>query len=530
RVLPDCFSQISLTNRVDVNEAGNHTCTITTENGKSFTKFVKVRVHAWRKERATPIAYNVSNTVYTSEGSSITLNCTYYLETGSVRPDVYWRKYWVNDSGYFEQIASTLGNTQETYVNLEVSLGTKLNQSMGDTHFFVFQLRLQNITKDHFGNYSCKAITASSVIPQNVSVIDGYAPSGFCHDIFVVHGPSASFWVYGTLMEKLEGEWSYDCFSPERDLLGGEVITEVICQKLGVSRQIVIVVSDCLLHSQWCSYVTLHAIHRCLTNSTTVIAITLTDLNDVNRFPEGSQALVNILKAIKKIPYPLNFVPMTLSSHINGNAFGSDQVNGICKTKCAILINHSISKGDRQENKEVTEEQRKSIPNSSSSPNIISYPHTSHFSSSSISLPSLFVGFNVKCPTSSVSKILPSQTSTKCRTKQSANTESKTCEQFLHSNMVLGSYQIGLKDACHGQEKEFPVSDNLKKATKRTGSDFNFDSESSEHLKKEVLSNTSQNFHPMKNSEIMSAKHLEDIEICTPLNDLSHYGIRNQRK
>ncbi|RXG60389.1 hypothetical protein Avbf_09241 [Armadillidium vulgare] len=402
---------------------------------------------------------------------------------------------------------------------------------MGDTHFFVFQLELQNITKENFGNYSCKAITASSNYFQNVSVIDGYPPSGFYHDIFVVHGPSASFWVYGTLMEKLEGEWSFDCFSPERDLLGGEVITEVICQKLGASRQIVIVVSDCLLHSQWCSYVTLHAIHRCLTNSTTVIAITLTDLNDISRFPEGSQVLVNILKAIKKIPYPLNFVPMTMYSHVNGNAFGSDQVNGTCKTKCVILINHSINKGDRKENKEVTDEQRKSMPNSSSSPNIISYPLTFHLSSSSISLPSLFVGFNVKCPTSSISKILPSQTSTKCRTKQSGNTESKTCEQFLHSNMVLGSYQIGLKDTCHEQEKELPVSDGiLKKTKKQTGSDFNFDSKSSEHLEKDVLSNITHSFHPMQNSEFMSAKHSEDIEICTPLNDGPHYGIRNQRK
>lgn len=51
----------------------------------------------------------------------------------------------------------------------------------------------------------------------------------FLHDVFLIYGPTAESWVFEVLLKRLEGEWNYDCFVPERDLLGGEGQFRYIC-------------------------------------------------------------------------------------------------------------------------------------------------------------------------------------------------------------------------------------------------------------------------------------------------------------
>ena len=97
----------------------------------------------------------------------------------------------------------------------------------------------------------------------------------FKYDAFVAYSAEDRFWVHGVLMKTLENFYGFNLCIHYRDFPVGALIHETIIEFVGKSREIILVVSDFFLSSEWCQFELDEALRQCNLRQTRLIVIKL---------------------------------------------------------------------------------------------------------------------------------------------------------------------------------------------------------------------------------------------------------------
>ena len=98
------------------------------------------------------------------------------------------------------------------------------------------------------------------------------------YDAFVSYCSDDRFWVHDVLMKTLEETYGFKLVIHYRDFLLGNPIIECIDTFMGKSRELIVVISEASLQSEWCRYELEHAHLRAIQRNKHVIIIKLGQL------------------------------------------------------------------------------------------------------------------------------------------------------------------------------------------------------------------------------------------------------------
>ncbi|XP_064094559.1 X-linked interleukin-1 receptor accessory protein-like 2 isoform X2 [Macrobrachium nipponense] len=129
-----------------------------------------------------------------------------------------------------------------------------------------------------------------------------YTRDGFLRDVFIVHGNKASSWVFSELVHTLEEKYGYSCYVPVRDMLGGDQYAEAISKEMRKCRRVLVVVTPCLLQSQWASWSATHGIGTCF-KSSSILRLVLQDFGN-DALSSETAVFLKTLKPIAMLKVP----------------------------------------------------------------------------------------------------------------------------------------------------------------------------------------------------------------------------------
>ncbi|XP_037780803.1 uncharacterized protein LOC119577163 [Penaeus monodon] len=127
------------------------------------------------------------------------------------------------------------------------------------------------------------------------------AQDKYNYDVFVIHGETASSWVWGVLVPMLETTYGYACFLPDRDLHGGEMVADTISAVMATCRRVLVVTTPCLPESRWGTWSLHSGIHSTLTSPTRILALKLQDMKFEST---NAKDILRILKVVKTLTVP----------------------------------------------------------------------------------------------------------------------------------------------------------------------------------------------------------------------------------
>ncbi|XP_071540090.1 X-linked interleukin-1 receptor accessory protein-like 2 [Panulirus ornatus] len=333
-----CGMETLETRSASQEDQGEYTCTVISSNGTSVTKTMSLTVFPNVDYREKPSLLKVSGHSYALVGRNASFFCKAFVGLSpDLPPSISWRKLLPN------------GNP-ETFANRLPKVTTTVSITNGHISG---QLVFNEVEKAHFGNYCCLIQNIYGVTQGNFALIEGLTPSekwmenlkiivvaevvilvvlllalyvwcrcglllrlyyshsivggsvkeGFQQDVFVVHGDSASCWVWTVLLPMLEDTCGYTCFLPQRDMCGGEQVAESILAAISRCRRVLVVVTPCLLESAWASWAMCSGIHAVLTSQARMLALVL-ERETLHGTSQQGEDLLGILKVVKQIPVP----------------------------------------------------------------------------------------------------------------------------------------------------------------------------------------------------------------------------------
>jgi hypothetical protein len=100
------------------------------------------------------------------------------------------------------------------------------------------------------------------------------------YDAFISYCAEDRFWVHGTLMKELEKEYGFHLCIHYRDFPLGGAISETIIEKMTQSREIIIILSDIAITSNWCQFELDQALLLTSLRKKSLITITLGDIQN----------------------------------------------------------------------------------------------------------------------------------------------------------------------------------------------------------------------------------------------------------
>ncbi|KAG0729538.1 Single Ig IL-1-related receptor [Chionoecetes opilio] len=335
-----CAKETIMTRSVKVTDRGNYSCTITTTNATAKTFSMKMTLQYNKKYREVPTATKKSQDVVAKVGESVHFSCEGFVGTNETIgvASLWWTKYFPNNTrqGFAKMLPD---------VNIKQVMG-----SGGSWGMIKGQLVISSVQEIHYGTYQCRVTNMYGTVLHNMTLTDGVPVAqamleryrttvvvvasllgvlvvallgwrrwrrllllycrhrtafsdGHQYDVFLVHGDSASRWVWSVLLPALEDSLGYSCFLPQRDMCGGSLVAESILEALTRCRRVVVVMTPCLLNSPWAAWATYSGIQTALTSRARILAL----VHKKQSFMSGSQdqnPFLNVLKVVRKIRVP----------------------------------------------------------------------------------------------------------------------------------------------------------------------------------------------------------------------------------
>nr|XP_045609133.1 single Ig IL-1-related receptor-like isoform X3 [Procambarus clarkii] len=334
-----CYPETLETNGALPTDMGNYTCTVTSSNGTIVTKTMQLDIEDNTDYREAPMGSLMSSDTLATLGANVSFTCEAFVGSspGAFNPSVVWTKFFPN--GSVHTWAKVLPNV-------------KLRTFSDKKGMLTSQLTIRGVKAVHFGSYNCSITNSYGALKRNVKLTEGVPPThvimeqykaavvatvavvavmvvalcvwcrcrlqmalywrhrtsrvkdGYQYDVFVVHGESASCWVWSVLLPALEDTCGYTCFLPQRDMCGGDQVAESMLGAISRCRRVVVVVSPCLLASPWAVWATYSGIHAALTSPVRILALLLQEVTIQANSPEKN-TLIGILKVVRKVRVPV---------------------------------------------------------------------------------------------------------------------------------------------------------------------------------------------------------------------------------
>lgn len=333
-----CENQTLLNKGAKMSDKGNYTCIVTSSNGTvgSLTTFLEVYDSNGFQEG--PKDVKAPSEVCSWKGGSVNLTCG-----GMVgRPGGY-----CDSSGSIEWFKIVDGNLDllpDDYIVIDPGIAndgtirsTIVFNPVGSDSFAIYVCNVKNMYNNSVRNISfiegdpqyCGTVNASKMsvlvlapiafiilaIPYlwwrfrtTVKLLykerrhKKYARDGFLRDVFIVHGNKASSWVFSKLVHTLEEEYGYSCYVPDRDMMGGEQYAEAISKEMRRCRRVLVVITPCLLQSQWASWSATHGIGTCF-KSSSILRLVLQDFGN-DAISSETAVFLKTLKPIAMLKVP----------------------------------------------------------------------------------------------------------------------------------------------------------------------------------------------------------------------------------
>ncbi|XP_042236130.1 X-linked interleukin-1 receptor accessory protein-like 2 [Homarus americanus] len=327
--------------KIKRSDEGNYTCTVTSSNGTIVTKTMELVVERIPEVRDKPLKPQTSGNVTNTVGSKVSFFCEAFVgiqADGGLPPKVTWTKLLPNGTVY--TFAKMLPNVT-------------CSQVYEETGTLKGYMNISFVEKVHFGTYNCSITTLHSAVLLSVVLINGVPEmdllmqqyklavvttvsiaallavvscilyrvrlqlslyccqrnavakikDGYQYDVMVIHGDSASRWVWTVLLPALGDTYGYTCFLPQRDMCGGDHVGDSILNAISRCRRMVVVVTPCLLTSPWATWATYSGIHAALTTPARILALLLQEVS-VQGGPPTNNSWLGILKVVVKVRVP----------------------------------------------------------------------------------------------------------------------------------------------------------------------------------------------------------------------------------
>ncbi|XP_042865723.1 uncharacterized protein LOC122249154 [Penaeus japonicus] len=330
-----CFPETIVTHATALSDAGNYTCTVTSSNGTVVKSTTKLNVFPITEFRSKPDPSVDPQDAFAVMGTRASFFCQAYMGEMPIPPTGTFRRIYENNS---EVLATTLPDVTVTLSNP--------NRGMMKA-----EMVIHRVSQEHFGRYSCDFGNIYGLLRRNVSLVEGVSESErkilmyqtiaivvsvvlvmsllfswlawrlrfalavwwqkrstaplsqdtYKYDVFVIHGDTATSWVWGVLVPMLETTLGYSCFLPDRDLHGGEMIADTISAAMATCRRVLVVTTPCLPESRWGAWSLHSGIHSALTSSTRIFALKLQEMKFEST---NAKDILRILKVVKTLAVP----------------------------------------------------------------------------------------------------------------------------------------------------------------------------------------------------------------------------------
>lgn len=330
-----CGHETIQTREVALTDAGNYTCTVTSSNGTVVKSTIRLNVFPITEFRDLPKPLVSPEDSFASAGMTANFSCRAYVGEPIIPPTGTFRRIYDNNT---EIMATDLPNVTVTL--------TRPNRGIMEVEMVIHEVR-----QEHFGRYSCDVGNVYGLLRKNVSLIDGVsepkrmmlmyqtifivvsvvvvtsmlsswlawrlrivlavwwqkktvataAQDKYTYDVFVIHGETASSWVWGVLVPVLETTHGYACFLPDRDLHGGEMVADTISAVMATCRRVLVVTTPCLPESRWGTWSLHSGIHSTLTSPTRILALKLQDMKFEST---NAKDILRILRVVKTLAVP----------------------------------------------------------------------------------------------------------------------------------------------------------------------------------------------------------------------------------
>ncbi|KAG0729540.1 Interleukin-1 receptor accessory protein-like 1-A [Chionoecetes opilio] len=308
-----CGMQSLQSDSLTLRDEGVYSCRVTSPSGASVTKTFSLCLNRNEDTGSRPLNSTISEDTPALLRQTVTFSCSafvgwprcernreeYGLTWTKERPDGSWVK------------ASQLSHSEITTTGVEKGVMKS-------------SLTVHSVQKEHFGHYRCTVTNHSGNLTLNVTLTKGVtflmrvtgeyraallvmsaatvvlvaalvlwrrcqvrlslhlrhnkaasSTDGHQYDVFLVHGDSASRWVWSVLLPALEDSLGYSCFLPQRDMCGGSLIIEEVADVVFSCRCVVVVVSPCLLENPWAAWALHNAVKAALQARTRLLALLL---------------------------------------------------------------------------------------------------------------------------------------------------------------------------------------------------------------------------------------------------------------
>ncbi|KAK7084092.1 hypothetical protein SK128_025661 [Halocaridina rubra] len=319
-------------------ESGNYTCSVIHKDGTEDSFTTSLTVYPSEEYLQKPSMITLSKDVYALEGQSAKFTCQAIVGKSLEAffpPEITWLHIFPN------------GTLRFVPDDVEQSTPEIIDNVISGT------VEIKSVTQEHYGIYLCKVTNSYGSSKKKVNLIHGVPPDeramrnwmmylvagittliaalwvfysgwrcrwslvttykelfykktiegGFIYDVFIVHGEMASTWVREVLTQTLEDTYGYTCYLLNRDLLAGEQYTEAIPQAMSKCRRILVVITPCLLESQWAKWALHHGIDTRLRRQARIFALVLQELGD-NILTSETAGFLETLQMIKSIKVP----------------------------------------------------------------------------------------------------------------------------------------------------------------------------------------------------------------------------------
>ncbi|XP_068205959.1 X-linked interleukin-1 receptor accessory protein-like 2 isoform X2 [Palaemon carinicauda] len=373
-----CDNQTIYIEKVEASDEGNYTCAITASNGTkgSITTSLEVSESSGFQEGPKDVTAPSQKCSWKGDPANLTCQGMVGKPGNGNRASIHWF-IWVDGEPEF-------------LPDDVIPITTKIDKDGIMRSSLVFK----SVTSEHFKVYRCMVKNSYRAIERNISFIEGdpeyctrvnvsklsvlviapvaclllavlclwwrfsttlrikckerkhrkYARDTFLRDVFIVHGNQASSWVSSVLVSTLEENYGYTCYIPDRDMLGGEQYAEAISNEMRKCRRVLVVVTPCLLQSQWAFWSAHHGISTCF-KSSSILGVVLQEFGN-HAISSETTVLLKTLKPIEtlKVPRALQgLVPLNEYKELPEKSRHSLFGDRLGENTSALVIESSLS-------------------------------------------------------------------------------------------------------------------------------------------------------------------------------------------